>query len=84
MIRIITDQGPMVRGECPRFATASLGSEIGTFFTEASDIGLLPGHFPQEIELDGELLTRVQLDETGAGYRQLGQGADIVLTVFND
>jgi hypothetical protein len=61
-------------------APVTPGSEPGVFLTEASDCGLPPGDFPMYVKLDGEILSRVSLDKTGAGYI----GADVVLTIFND
>jgi len=56
------------------------GCEPGTFLTEASDCGLAIGDWPMYVKLDGEMLARVSLDKTGAGYI----GGDLVLTIIND
>ena len=56
------------------------GAEPGVFVTEASDCGLAPGEWPMYVKLDDQILCRVALDESGAGYRS----DDLVLTIFND
>lgn len=50
------------------------------YYTEASECGMRPGDWPLYLRLDGEIITRASLDETGAGY----VGLKNILTVFND
>lgn len=63
----------------------AMETKLHTFSAFASDLGMQPGYFPDEIETNignGEPFIRIRLDSIGGAYKQrLGCA---FLTIFND